>query len=509
MANGSAGKPNPFKEARDKLEQAEALRRQGKLDRAETICSTLVRNHPDYFGALHTLGLIYADKKQPERAVAPLFRAAMLNPDSWLTLTALSGVCLELDAKEMAAKVLVQARAIKPNDAGVLVTLAEIYREEREYELARDAFREAATLEPGLEIAAVGLARSHLALGEIDEAAKLLDAQIRRVGVSASALAAIVQLPPAKVEIDILAALAALEKRDNSVRDDTSGSVAFIRAAALDKTKQYELAWEELTKVNRKRFGDKHVQRELREFKLRENSSLHWLKELAAPTSRSQSDHPISLFILGPSRSGKTTLEGLVATLEGVRRGYENPGWENAVSRAFEDAGLLTAWSLENLPPQFYPQCRANYLKELAQRAGSARVFTNTHPMHIHEAPRLVGLIPNVRFIFVKRNVDDLTLRIFMRNYRRGNAYGYDLVSIRDHITWYHEMMDIMAEKFPEIVRTITYEDMVCDPYAALGIAAELCGLDAPTGPMDPIGDDRDCSKPYRAMMSADLTDRA
>ena len=75
-------------------------------------------------------------------------------------------------------------------------------------------------------------------------------------------------------------------------------------------------------------------------------------------------------------------------------------------------------------------------------------------------------------------------LRIYMRKYALGNAYGYDLAAIRDHITWYHEMIDVLAEKLPDIARVVHYEDIVADPRAALGVAAELCGLPMEHGPL-------------------------
>src|SRR5688572_16170056 len=124
---------NPLKAAYVKLDEAEQLRLQGRLDRAQKICDVLVREYPNYVGALHTLGLILADKRNPGQALNYLVRAAMLNPRSWMTLTALSGVYLQLDAPEMAALTLEQARQIKPLDASILVTLGEIYRAEREY----------------------------------------------------------------------------------------------------------------------------------------------------------------------------------------------------------------------------------------------------------------------------------------------------------------------------------------------------------------------------------------
>jgi hypothetical protein len=85
-------------------------------------------------------------------------------------------------------------------------------------------------------------------------------------------------------------------------------------------------------------------------------------------------------------------MEGLVARLDGVMRGYENPSVENAISRTYQAAGLLTTWTLDHLPPQFYPLCREIYVEELARRANSAKVFTNTHPVYIHDAARIAAV---------------------------------------------------------------------------------------------------------------------
>src|SRR5260370_27062902 len=84
--------PDPLRDTYAQLEQAEQLRLQGMLDRAQAICESLMRRHPDYFGVLHTLGLVHVDKRNYQRALDCLIRAVMLNPRSWTTLTALGGV---------------------------------------------------------------------------------------------------------------------------------------------------------------------------------------------------------------------------------------------------------------------------------------------------------------------------------------------------------------------------------------------------------------------------------
>ena len=497
---------NPLREAREQLEQAEGLRKQGKLDRAESILASLVRRYPDYFGAQHTLGLIFADRGNYRRAVEHLVQAAMLNPRSWMTHAALAGVYLRLDAKEMAAHTLEQARTIKPKEPTILVTLGEIYSEEREYELAHDAYREALEVEPGMAEAAIGLAYACIALGQHAETADALERLLKRGERSLGLLTALVSLPASVIRRDVLVELDKVVRRTDEDKTEFETGAAFVRAAALDIAGRHAEAWEHALAANR--LVIPKMKDELARHERERQARLKWLHEnsvSAKPYAAGDAKQPISLFILGPSRSGKTTMEGLFAKLDGVMRGYENPSVENAISRAYQAAGLLTTWTLEHLPPQFYPLCREIYVEELARRADSAKVFTNTHPAYIHDAARLAMILPNVRFIFVKRNLEDITLRIYIRKYDKGNAYAYDLKAAREHIVWYYQMMDVLAEKLPNIVRVIHYEDMVADPATALRAAAELCGLPVNDTISLKIGDDRECAAPYRELIAAEL----
>jgi hypothetical protein len=311
-------------------------------------------------------------------------------------------------------------------------------------------------------------------------------------------------LPSSFVRVDVLRELEHSVRQPSETKPEFDNTVAFVRAAALHKAGRYAEAWTELESANRtlhlarKRDAEEHADTQ--------RANLAQLKEKRINVVGDTSAGTMSLFILGPSRSGKTTMETLVGMLSGVKRGYENPSVEKAIRRTFQGAGLLTTAMFEVLPPRLDSNCRDIYFEELARRAGSAKVFTNTHPVRLHDVARIAAAFPNVRFVFIKRNLDDNMLRIFMRKYAVGNPYAYDLGFIRNHILWYQEMIDVLADKLPDITRVIRYEDVVANPTAALTVAADLCGLPMSHGPLPPIGDDRGCAEPYRVLMDEVLT---
>jgi tetratricopeptide (TPR) repeat protein len=493
----------PSHEAYQQLQKAEALRQQEQFDRALTLCEPLVARNPDYYGALYTLGLIYADKMQYPQALGCLVRAAMLAPRSWQALTALSAVYLALGASEMAAQTLEQARQINPHDASIFTTLGEIYRAEREYESAYEAYRAAVEIDADLEIATTGVGMCSLHLGRYAEAAAAFEGLVARGRRSLITLTALADLPPSLVTSDVLSQLAKVAPDKGANKADFDNSVAVIKAAALDKAGRPQEAWQHLAPANRSIFLSR--QQDVRKVNETQRASYERLKDRRITLAAGGPANPISLFILGPSRSGKTTMETLMATLPGVKRGYENPIVENSVRRAFQMAGLLTSKAFDTLPPMLDSQAGEIYLEELSRRAASARVFTNTHPARIHDAARVASVFPNVRFVFVKRNLDDNMLRIFMREYAVGNSYAYDLRSTREHILWYHQMIDALAEKLPQISRVIHYEDIIADPAAARQLGADVCGLPIADAALPELGDDRNCAEAYRELMAAEL----
>ena len=213
--------------------------------------------------------------------------------------------------------------------------------------------------------------------------------------------------------------------------------------------------------------------------------------------ARRDENSPIPLFILGPSRSGKTTLERLIgAAWAGIKTGHEAPIVEKALRRTFQAAAIPASGNLDELPTELLPVFRDNYREEALRRAASMPVLTGTPPTRMVDAGILSAALPNVRFLLVKRDVEDVTWRIYMTKYATANPYAYDLKEIRDYVGWYNAMIDLMAEKLPHTTRVVSYEDMVAQPGAVLRMAGGLCDL-PPVADAPPPGDDRGCAAPY------------
>jgi len=495
----------PAANVRIELAKADRLRRAGKLKRATAMCEAMLAQYPDYVAALHTLGLIHMETENYWAALSCFVRAAMLNPKDPTILINLGNVYFGLGAAEQSIQTLEQAKAFDPDNPVIHNTLGEIYLERREYELAVACLEKVLALDPAHAGAAYHLSGAYGHMGRNDDVIAVLKRAFKADPNAIDILGAIAQERTEVVPIDVLAAIDALDEGNVKPVKDFPIRVAFARATALHNRGRYEEAWDVLLNVNAVLFDrnktafEDHLRR--REYNLKQA-----MERTVKPRRHSaeSADVPGSLFILGPSRSGKTSLERLVGAVGGVRRGYENPIVRNSVLRSCQLSGFLSLNHLAGMPDTLDEKFTDIYVDELLERAAGAKVFTSTHPGRIPDVGRLAALVPRGRFVFVKRDVDDIALRIFMKHYRSGsNTYSYNVETTYAEIANYHRMIDIWVDKVPQSCLVVTYEDMIADPHATLSQVANLCGLAMPSGPLPELGDDRGCAAPYRDLLGA------
>lgn len=489
--------------ARNDLQKAETMRQAGKLRDARRICEAILKRYPDYVGALHTLGLVLADMKDHRRALNQLLQATMLNPEDHTVLTALSGVYLRLGHGAAALRALEQAKELKPDDANILATFGEICREQQEFDAGAQAFEEALSHAPDLHAARFGFGNCLSHMGDASAAADAFETLIADGRINANTVYALAQLPPGVIRSDLFALCGKLERKAAADAVEERSLIALTRAAALHHADRHEEAFAQLVAGNRPlatSMATANATHRKVEERFLEATGKVQMQSVSAGGSG-----PISLFIMGPSRAGKTTLERLLASHGAVARGYENPIVENSVRRAFQTAAMPTRERIFELPPSLDGLFREIYMEEFARRAGQAQILTNTQPAHIFGALRLSAVLPGARFVFIRRPHLDTALRIFMRRYLTGNAYAYDLAHIFEHLEWSDRMIDAVAAKIPERSAVIDYPSMVADPAATRATIEALCGQDPGDEPAPGLSDDSGCGEPYRPMIEEAL----
>lgn len=502
------------REAHQTLLQVERYRTAGDLDQARTLCERLIQHYPDYPAALATLGLILTRQGEYAAALPHLFRAAIFNPRDWNVLSNLGEVYLQLDAVESAVRVLDQALQLAPERYVTLYRLGRALVLQHRYESAAVYLERACAKGANYTAARVALAGCYRHVGREQEAAALLREILNSeaspddkayVCIEASMLS-----DQTGLDFDVAEAIESLDEPPHGYDDATRFNLAFARASLFDRRGQYRQAWDRLLDVNAAEAAQYEEQRQT----FRNNAdalmkrSLDWPSPVRAGTEVGDAlaeTTPVSLCILGPSRSGKTTLENMIGELPGVLRLGERPLVKGTAQQLSMRAGLLTTEFLGSLPGALDDAIARTYTAKLLDNAGrEAKVVTLTHPGMIYDAGRIVECISNAKFVFIKRDADDTAFRIFGRYYSKNtNVFAYDLDDIYEYVAGYHALIDHWHERLGDKAMLVSYEEMAADPAATLDRVARFCGLQVPDDLVLRIADDSGCSRPYSEWMRA------
>jgi tetratricopeptide (TPR) repeat protein len=493
--------------AHQDLMEAERARVAGNLDQAQRHCEALLERHPDYFAAHSTLGSIFMQGGNYASALPHFIKAAMLNAKDWETLTGLGKVQMELDANELAIRTLNQSLKLAPDETKTLYLLGLALIAQQDHDLAVDHLERAQELDSQNALIPIRLCECCLFQQQYSDAVAALK---RALELSPSRMnnAYIYRLAsnlPKEVEfdLDLLAAIDALGEPQPGDDDVTFAYMEFARASCLDRLGRHKETWDCLVAANAplaKRYEElaqAHAE-QVDEFV---SKCLNW--SLSKKSAKNEDEKfPLSLFIIGASRAGKTTMERLVGASPRVKMLQEHNLASSTARHVAQRAGLLTTSHLCELPGELDPIIAETYRERLLKCADDADVITITHPGALPDAGRLVDCAPNIKFVFMKRHEDDLAFRIFGRHYEENtNPNAYDLSTIYNHLSRQNALIDNWLEKLGKQAMLVNYEDMVADPKATLARVAKFSGLKLPAK-LDPqVGDDRGCAGPYAKWM--------
>ena len=478
------------------LNYANRLREAGRDEEALEVLSKSLKQYPNNILLLNSSALSLSNLSRYEKALEICERAIDLDPgDHSVYVTRgfverTAGMILE--SNESYEKAL----SLDPENSQIHFNIADNFSHINRFEDTLEHLEKA--LEDCSPIDPRHLQKCH-ALFSLDKQQELISLCQRRFESAEDRLATLIALGVVEGKKIFKHSLSSLEElvqdQPNLQLVDTT-DLRFLRAHFLEKLGRYEEAWIEIVQANNNAHLMNAIEVEEQRIisnKVREEALRFEYRQV----KRNSSIDALSLFILGPSRSGKTSIENLLGNIDGIVRGLENQILNDltkfrSAERESSRLNLFAGVSEKQLS-----EFSERYFSELERRYGPFKVFTNTMPGAIADVGRILIHVRNAKFVFVKRERIDLAVRIFFKKYRTENYYAYNFKTILDHIDWYFELMSIWSEKFPRHCITINYEDVVENPLSVRQQIAEFCNInDAGIESHAPY-DDRGSSKSY------------
>ena len=505
-----AGKLADFQ---NRLKTAKSLLMMNQLQKSRGIITEILQQESSYFSAWFLLGVIsYKERKWMEAASA-FGRAAMLNPEDSPTQLNLGRAYIENNAFLMAEQTLKGLIAREPENTNALRVLGKCYLEDKEHLLAIDMLKKVISISPKNIETFHMIATAYSELGEVDVAFKYYSTALefalsgpKHVSKLPAIVGQILSLP---VSIDLKKidnALSKVERPSTLLSLREREALLFAKARVLERRAKYSEAWKVFSEVNAGIV--KRLDHQASSLNDQLSRSLDFAKISANDTEfqslPKEKNAPLVLFIVGASRSGKTTLERLLGATSSVERGYESRIVERAVVKTSLQLGLPKFSDFWFLPDKSYDLFADIFSENLKRRVGARKIFTITYPGSIHHAGRLARVVPNSYFVFMGRDRNDQTLRCFQKNYKNGNNYSYDWNTCRSYLQKYEELSMQWLTQLKSRSLHLLYEDLVERPVECLRRIEGLLGVSIEKDLIPKTGDDRECFLSYSPFVEGD-----
>jgi len=171
------------------------------------------------------------------------------------------------------------------------------------------------------------------------------------------------------------------------------------------------------------------------------------------------------LFIMGPSRSGKSLLEHILAENSKVKTLREI-----IKHNQFSDNKGFKKYESELLFENLFSQSESNLFDE------GYKIVTSTNPGSIFYSDYLLDMLPSAYFIIVKRDPRDISPEIFTSEYNMENFYSYDVNEIKKYLDVYYQVFETLVLKVPDRCLSVSFKDIVQAPEDVVARISRLVG---------------------------------
>jgi tetratricopeptide (TPR) repeat protein len=185
----------------------------------------------------------------------------------------------------------------------------------------------------------------------------------------------------------------------------------------------------------------------------RHTQSFNRIKDWVPIVPASGNQGLVKLFILGPSKSGKSFLEHILCKSSQVK-----PLFEKLVLGNLLNADI----NKKNVTVSLFDAIFFRSEDELLRQG--YKVVTSTNPNSVFYSDYLLDMLPNTYFLVVKRSTQDLSAEIFTHEYSIGNYYSYDINAISNYLSVYNSICDTLHSKIPDRCISLNFDDIIGSP---------------------------------------------
>ena len=422
----------------------------GRYADAEKLSLSITQEFPKHPFAWKVLGAILKQKGRISESLIVCQKSVQLDPQEAEAHNNL-GVLLQAQGRLKEAEAsYTKAITLKPDYAKAHNNLGVTLKEQGRLDEAEASYRKAITLKPDLAETHNNLGNTLKEQGRLDEAEESLRQAITLKPDFVDGARNLVKLPVGQLDSDTLDLC---EKIFRVPGDELEHKIKyfFFRGYLLKHRGLMDQSFNNFCKANKLKLEDSK-DKVMVEGKQNIDHLVRikkWVPNIPDLTR----DRLKKIFIMGPSRSGKSYAEHVLRGSSNVKALYEGIRNIEILKNNYYEKGLC-----ERVFQNLFSQSEAQLLHQ------QYKVVTSTSPESIFYSDYLMDMLPNTYFIIVKRDPRDVSSEIFTKEYLRKNLYSHDPNDISKYLGVYNEICETVSLKIPNRFLTVNFEEIIKAP---------------------------------------------
>ena len=436
------------------------LKELGRLKEAESSYNKAIALMPNYAEAYCNLGITLHGLGRLDKSEESYNQAIALKPELAEAHINLGITLQELGRLKEAEASYNQAIKLTPDDAEAYCNLGNALKELGRLNDAETSFTKAIALMPNFAEAHSNLGVVFQELGRLEESKASFIKAIALMPNFMDAARNLVKLPVGYLDLH---ALNLCEKAVGTVDNSLEHQIKyfFFQGNLLKHRGFLDQSFVMFCKANKLKLG---LSRDKVKVAAKKNiDSLMRIKKWVPSLPQLAGKGLTKLFIMGPSKSGKSSLEHILSKSSYVKTLYETIE-HNQLIKDNGYRGDTNELLFENL----FAQSEGKLLNE------SYEVVTCTNPGSIFYSDYLIDMLPDTYFIIIKRDLKDVSPEIFTTEYKTENIHSCDANEISNYLDVYYRICQSLALKVPERCLTVSFEDIIRAPEYIVGQVSEL-----------------------------------
>jgi tetratricopeptide (TPR) repeat protein len=442
------------------------LKQTGRVSESLVASQKSVQLAPKDAEAHSNLCITLKELGRLDEAEASVRKAIALKPDLAEAHNNLGVLLKERGRLNEAEACYKQLIVLKPDFAEAHNNLGALLKERGRLDEAEVSYRKAIVLKPDYAIAHSNWGLLLKQRGRLDEAAARLTQAIVLKPDYVDAARSLVKLPVGQLNSDALNLSEKIfEKAFNILDASLEDQIAylFFRGNLLKHRGFIEQSFNVFCKANKLKL--EVIQDRMKVNTKKNIDSLIRIKKWVPSIPDLTRDRLTKIFILGPSRSGKSTLEHILSENLHVKAMFELIQHNELIKN--NGCGKKSS---EFLFENTFAQSEAKLFEQ------GYKLLTSTNPESLFYSDHLIDMVPNVFFIFVNRDYRDISSEIFTREYKNANLYSYDPNELSKYLDVYNKICEMLVLKVPDRCLTVSFEDIIQAPEAMVDRISSLVG---------------------------------